>query len=71
MIKKIILSKKDSINFISSLIKPSINEIKIHNNQINKINNNIVINYNDNGFEATIVDLDLSFLDNLSRRVDR
>lgn len=71
MIKKIILSKKDSINFISSLIKPSINEIKIHNNQINKINNNIVINYNDNGFEAIIVDLDLSFLDNLSRRVDR
>lgn len=64
LVKTISLSKEDSIQFINSLLKPSFKDAILHNNHIDNINKNIIIHYNDEGFEADINNLDLSFIDN-------
>jgi hypothetical protein len=50
------LSGDDSINFINTLYRPQ------HNEVLDEINSTVTIKRTDEGFEANIIDLDLSFL---------
>ena len=50
------LSGDDSINFINTLYRPQ------HNEVLDEINSTVTIERTDEGFEANIIDLDLSFL---------
>ena len=59
------LSGESSVRFVNSLFRPSLEEAKRHDSCIDAINANIVIVYTDEGFEADIADLDLSFLDKI------
>jgi hypothetical protein len=65
-VEKIILSGEDSIKFANSLFRPSSASIKRNRDIFGSIDQNIVIRKIDDGFEAEIGDLDLSFLDGLS-----
>lgn len=65
-VEKIILSGEDSIKFANSLFRPSSASIKKNRDIFGSIDQNIVIRKIDDGFEAEIGDLDLSFLDGLS-----
>ena len=65
--ERISLSGEDSIRFVNSLFRPTIEEAMRHNNYINDINKNIVIRHSDEGFEVDVADLDLSFLDGISQ----
>lgn len=59
---RILLSGEGSARFASSLIRPSRDEVAQHNRQMDEINSNISLNYNNRGFEAVINNLNLSFI---------
>lgn len=63
MVGTIKLSKEDTLNFVNSLFKPTKKEIENHNRFLEHINNNVIISRNEQGFDAEIADLDLTFLD--------
>ena len=63
IVDNIRLDKIDSFNLVNTLFRPSENEIADRKNCIDGICNNISIRRNDNGFEAEVDDLDMSFLD--------
>ena len=62
---RISLSGEDSVRFVNSLFRPTLEEAMRHDSYINDINKNIVIRHSDEGFEANVADLDLSFLDDV------
>lgn len=66
IIDTIRLSGKDSIKFVNNLFRPSYEYIQKNNRIMEYIENNIEIKNLDNGFEASIADLDLSFLDKIN-----
>lgn len=65
--ERISLSGEDSVRFVNSLFRPTIEEAMRHDSYINAINKNIVIRHSDEGFEVNVTDLDLSFLDGISQ----
>lgn len=66
IIDTIRLSGKDSIKFVNNLFRPSYEYIQKNSRIMEYIENNIEIKNLDNGFEASIADLDLSFLDKIN-----
>lgn len=64
------LSGKDAIEFANSLFRPTPEEIKDHNRYIECINENVEIRRSAGELEATIADLDLSFLDDRPVQVE-
>lgn len=59
------LSGEDSKKFARAYFKPTNEMMNYFNNVMDQINDNIAINRNENGFEAEIEGLDLSFLDEI------
>ena len=57
------LSGADAVNFAKSLFRPTIEEISIRYEHLNRIKENISIRRTADGFEAEIADLDLSFFE--------
>lgn len=62
------LSGEDAISFNKSFFYPSKEEIERHNAKIKQINNNISIKSSTDGFEAEVKDLDLSFLEDRTKK---
>ena len=58
------LSGVDAVEFANSLFRPSVEEIENRRTILNRINESIDISRTIDGFEADIVDFDLSFLNN-------
>ena len=56
------LSGEDSINFVNALFIPSQEIIDKHNKILDEFDSEVGIRRFDDGFEADIKDLDLSFL---------
>lgn len=63
MIGAIKLSGRDAKKFAMSLYRPTREEIVFRNHYLDEINKKITIKKEENGFQAQIADLDLSFLD--------
>lgn len=63
MIGTIKLSGQDARMFAMSLYRPIPEEIIWRNSYLDEINKNITITREEDGFQADIADLDLSFLD--------
>lgn len=63
LVDTIKLTGNDSINFVNSLFNPTDEEIYHHNRLIDQIDNDIKVTENQDGFEAEIDGLDLSFID--------
>lgn len=57
------LSGTDALNFVHSFFFPSADEIREHENLRERRNENISTLETENGFVASVEDLDLSFLD--------
>lgn len=57
------LSGQDARIFAMSLYRPSREEVLRRNQYLDEINESIIISRKDDGFQADIADLDLSFLD--------
>jgi len=70
LIGTIRLSSEESINFVNALFRPSQEMIEIRNRILDDVDSTVVIRRNEDGFEADIDDLDLSFLDdNESKKI--
>lgn len=65
LIGTIRLSGEASINFVNALFRPSREIIENHNKILDEIDSEVVIRRIDDGFEADIKDLDLSFLQDI------
>lgn len=62
--RTISLSGEDSLNFARTIFIPTIDEMKINNEIVEQMNDNVKIDReSDNHYTAEISDLDLSFLD--------
>lgn len=57
------LSGQNARIFVMSLYRPSRGEVLRRNQYLDEINESITISREDDGFQADIADLDLSFLD--------
>lgn len=66
IVRRITLSGNDAIIFANSLFRPSDKAIEKYREIMDSINATISINKDCNGFDADIVDLDLSFLEEFS-----
>lgn len=69
LIGTIKLSGNEALRFANALFRPTCEEMKHHKNCLDGIYNNIQLRKMDDGFEADVEDLDLSFLNEISTEV--
>ena len=69
-IEPICLKGMDAVNFIRTLYFPSEKERFEYEKRREDLNNSISIRYYENGFEAEVKDLDLSFLQEIKASSD-
>lgn len=66
VVRTIVLSGNDSINFANSIFRPTHSEIVAVREKTNLLDETIELTDNENGYIANIPALDLSFLDEVS-----
>lgn len=65
IVDAIVLTGQDSISFVNSLYRPSSEEVEHARRILNEIDQNVKIEQVQRGFKADILDLDLSFLEDM------
>ena len=61
-VKPIVLEGEDSIRFAEAMFHPSKEDMEHFRKHLDEINNEITLHKTENGFEADVKNLDLSFI---------
>ena len=59
------LNGEDSVRFVEALLRPALGDIDENTKVMERIDRDVILQETDNGFNAQIKNLDLSFLDDI------